>query len=322
MLEFFDCEAAVAYFVCEIKTEYQEAEAVAALLTEGGAAGCATVGPAFIRDAIVGGKAETWDREQLENDDESVTVQGFFADDRDYPEKKQRVIAALAIHNAVFGSQLTPRFYHLKDEVWQDRWKQYYKPFRIGRRFVVKPTWEAYAPGEDDLVIELDPGLAFGTGSHPTTAGALALLETYVQPGHTVIDCGCGSGILAVAAGLLKAKKVYAVDIDHEAILATVKNARINGLLTSIEVFHGDATQKDFHYLAPFQVVVANIVADVILPLLPHIAPWMERNGVLIAGGIISHRQEEVFAKLAEHHFNVDNVFTDGEWVTLAAVKE
>jgi ribosomal protein L11 methylase PrmA len=101
-----------------------------------------------------------------------------------------------------------------------------------------------------------------------------------------------------------------------------VKNARINGLLTAIEVFHADATKKDFHYLAPFQVAVANIVADVIIPLLPHIAPWTEKNGVLIAGGIISHRKEEVYAKLAENNFAVDKVLTDGEWVTLAAIKE
>lgn len=312
----------MAYFVCEIKTEYQEAEAVSALLTKSGAAGCAMEGAAFIHDAIAAGKAEIWDPQQWENEDQSVTVQGFFADDQDYPEKKRQLIAALAIHDAVFGGHLTPDFFYLKDETWQDGWKQYYKPFRVGQRFVVKPTWEAYAPAADDLVIELDPGLAFGTGSHPTTAGALSLLETYVRPGDNVIDCGCGSGILAVAAGLLKATKVYAVDIDHEAILATVKNARINGLLTAIEVFHGDATQKDFHYLAPFQVVVANIVADVILPLLPHIAPWTEKDGVLIAGGIISHRKKEVFKKLAENHFAVDNVLTDGEWVTLAAIKE
>ncbi|HMM05388.1 MAG TPA: 50S ribosomal protein L11 methyltransferase [Clostridiales bacterium] len=312
----------MAYFVCEVKTEYQEAEAVVALLTESGAAGCATEGAAFIRDAIAGGQAEIWDSQQWENEDQSVTVQGFFADDQEYPEKKQQVIAALAIRNAVLGDHLTPRFFYLKDETWQDGWKQYYKPFKVGQRFVVKPTWEAYAPAGNDLVLELDPGLAFGTGSHPTTAGALSLLERYVCPGDKVIDCGCGSGILAVAAGLLKAKKVYAVDIDHEAILATVKNARINGLLTAIEVFHGDATKKDFHYLAPFQVVVANIVADVILPLLPHIAPWTEKNGVLIAGGIISHRKEEVYTKLAEGGFAVDKVLTDGEWVTLAAVKE
>ena len=312
----------MAYFVCEIKTQYKEADAVIALLTENGADGCATEGAPLIRDSIRAGNAEIWDPLQLENEDKSVTIQGFFADDVEFPAKKQHVIAALAIHNVVSADDLTPRFYHLKDETWQDGWKQYYKPFHVGKRFVVKPTWEMYAPVDDDLVIELDPGLAFGTGSHPTTAGALTLLETYVKQGCKVIDCGCGSGILAVAAGLLGAKKVFAVDIDHEAVLATVKNARINGLLTTLEVFHGDVTKKDFHYLAPFQVLVANIVADVILPLLPHITPWLETDGVLIAGGIISHRKEEVYERLAEHGFSVDQIICDGEWVTLAAIKE
>lgn len=312
----------MAYFVCKIKTEYQTADTVISLLTENGALGCAAEGAPLIRDSIVAGNAEIWDRGQLENNDPYVTVTGFFAADDGFPEKKDRLIAAVAVYNAVFGGDLEPNFSRLEDETWQDGWKQYYKPFRVGKRLVVKPSWETYAPQKDDLVIELDPGLAFGTGSHPTTNGALRLLEKYVRPGGKVIDCGCGSGILSVAAGLLGAKRVFAVDIDHEAILATVKNARVNHLFTTIDVFYADITKKDFHYMAPFQIAVANIVADVIIPMLPHIGPLTEENGILIAGGIISHRKEEVYKALTENSFAVSEVLTDGDWVTLAAIKE
>lgn len=312
----------MAYFVCKIKTEYQTADTVISLLTENGALGCAAEGAPLIRDSIAAGNAEIWDRSQLENDDPYVTVTGFFAADDGFPEKKDRLIAAVAVYNAVFGGDLKPSFSRLEDETWQDGWKQYYKPFRVGERLVVKPSWETYAPQKDDLVIELDPGLAFGTGSHPTTNGALRLLEKYVRPGGKVIDCGCGSGILSVAAGLLGAKKVFAVDIDHEAILATVKNTRVNHLFTTIDVFYADITKKDFHYMAPFQVAAANIVADVIIPMLPHIGPLMEESGILIAGGIISHRKEEVYEALTKNSFAVLEALTDGDWLTLAAIKE
>lgn len=312
----------MAYYVCEIKTEYEMSDTVISLLMESGAAGCAVEGAPLIRDSIAAGNAEIWDRGQLEDNDQNVIVKGFFADDDAYPKNKDKLISAAAVYNAVFSGDLEPVFSHLEDETWQDAWKQYYKPFRVGERLVVKPTWESYNPKKDDLVIELDPGLAFGTGSHPTTNGALRLLEKHVRPGSKVIDCGCGSGILAVAAGLLGAKKVFAVDIDHEAILATVKNARINRLLTMIEVFHADVTKKYFHYLAPFGVVVANIVADVIIPMLPHISPLTEENGVLIAGGIISHRKEEVYEALTQNGFVVNEVLTDGDWITVAAIKE
>lgn len=312
----------MAYYICEIKTEYELADSVVALLTNSGAVGCAIEGSPLIRASIAAGNAEIWDQEQVENDDQSVTIQGFFSADESFAANKAQTKTACAIFNAAFTADITPRFSYLEDETWQDGWKQYYKPFRVGEHLVIKPSWEDYAPKENDRVIELDPGLAFGTGSHPTTSGALRLLEKYVSPGMKVIDCGCGSGILAVAAGLLGAEKVYAVDIDHEAILATVKNARINHLLTKIEVCYADVTKKRFNHLAPFQIIVANIVADVIVPMLPYVSPLAERAGVLIAGGIIAHRKEEVYAALKANGFAIHDILTDGDWLTLAAVKE
>lgn len=311
----------MAYFICEIKTDCEHEGEIIDLLTRAGASGVAAEGASLIRETIREGHAEIWDKEQLENDDQTMIVKGFFPVDEQTEERKEQLIAATALYELIRGISVTPVFRILEDEEWQDNWKQYYKPFRVGKRLVIKPTWEPYEREEGDIVIELDPGLAFGTGSHPTTNGALRLLENTVKEGMNVLDCGCGSGILAVAAAFLGAKKVYAVDIDHEAILSAVSNIRMNGLMDKIEVFCADVTKRSFRHLAPFDIVVANIVAEVIIPMLPYVAPLMDPGAVLIVGGIISHRKDDVFAALGEHGYAVKEVLTEGDWITLAAEK-
>lgn len=309
----------MAYFICEVHTDCAHEAEIVALLNDCGVAGVAVEGAAFVREAIAEGLAEIWDEQQIQYDDDSLVVKGFYPEDQDITAEKEKLTAALAIYEMLNGVSLQYSFYSLADEEWQDAWKQYYKPFRVGNRLIIKPTWEDYVPEKEDIIIELDPGLAFGTGSHPTTNGALRLLERYVKAGDQVLDCGCGSGILAVAAAKLGAEKVYAVDIDHDAVLSAVRNIRINGLFTKIEVFCDDVTKRSFQRLAPFQIVVANIVADVILPMLHSATALTEKGNLLIAGGIIAHRKEEVFAALAEHGFSVKDVLCEGDWVTLAA---
>lgn len=309
----------MAYFICEVKTDCEREAEVTALLENAGASGVSAEGAPLVKASIEEGNAEIWDESQISDADSSLVIKGFFPADEDTDALKEQLTAVFVLSEALTGLVADYDFYVLEDEAWQDNWKQYYKPFRVGERLVIKPTWEDYFPEEGDLVIELDPGLAFGTGSHPTTNGALRLLEKHIRPGMRVIDCGSGSGILAVAAGLLGAEKVYAVDIDHDAVLASVHNIRLNGLFETIEVFCDDVTKKDFSRLAPFDIVVANIVADVIIPMLPSAAKLTETGGVLIAGGIISHRKEEVFAALKENGFAIKEILTEGEWVTLSA---
>ncbi|MBQ4093252.1 MAG: 50S ribosomal protein L11 methyltransferase, partial [Firmicutes bacterium] len=253
----------MAYFICEVKTECDCEKEVTTLLENTGASGVSVEGATLIKESIEKGNAEIWDESQVSDVDRTLCIKGFFPADEHMDEVREQLTAVFTLSEVITGLKAEYEFYVLEDEVWQDGWKQYYKPFRVGERLVIKPTWEDYTPEERDLVIELDPGLAFGTGNHPTTNGALRLLEKHVQPGMKVIDCGCGSGILAVAAGLLGASKVFAVDIDHDAILSSVRNIRLNHLMEVVEVSCNDVTKKDFSYMAPFQVVVANIVADV-----------------------------------------------------------
>lgn len=309
----------MAYFICEVKTDCEREAEVTALLENAGASGVSAEGAPLVKASIEEGNAEIWDENQVSGEDHFLVIKGFFPADEHNETLKEQLTAVFVLSEALTGLSVAYDFYVLEDETWQDGWKQYYKPFRVGERLVIKPTWEEYLPEKDDVVIELDPGLAFGTGSHPTTNGALRLLEKHIKPGMKVIDCGSGSGILAVAAGLLGAERVYAVDIDHDAVLASVHNIRLNGLFGTIEVFCDDVTKKDFSRLAPFDIVVANIVADVIIPMLPSAAKLTEKGGVLIAGGIIAHRRDEVFAALRENGFVIKEILTEGEWVTLSA---
>ncbi len=227
----------MAYFICEVHTDCAHEAEIVALLNDCGVAGVAVEGAAFVREAIAEGLAEIWDEQQIQNDDDSLVVKGFYPEDQDITAEKEKLTAALAIYEMLNGVSLQYSFYSLADEEWQDAWKQYYKPFRVGNRLIIKPTWEDYVPEKEDIIIELDPGLAFGTGSHPTTNGALRLFKRYVKAGDQVLDCGCGSGILAVAAESYGAEKVYAVDIDHDAVLSASEILRINSLLRRSKYF-------------------------------------------------------------------------------------
>ena len=230
----------MAYYIAEIKSHKDLEDAISSLLLDQGAEGVSSEGAHLIKKSIEAGLAEIWDDEDLEDCGE-VIVKGYFSEDGAWEDKKSHVAAAVAVLRSVFPEYpIEDTYWLLDDESWQDSWKQYYKPFRIGNHLVIKPQWEPYEEKDGDIVLELDPGLAFGTGSHPTTGGALKLLEQETAQGMKVMDFGCGTGILAVAAGLLGANEVYAVDVDREAIQATVKNIRINGLMTTVEVLEKD----------------------------------------------------------------------------------
>jgi ribosomal protein L11 methyltransferase len=147
---------------------------------------------------------------------------------------------------------------------WANAWKKYYKPTHIGKSLVVKPTWESYEPKENEILIELDPGMAFGTGTHETTALCLELLEKYIKDGYTVIDMGCGSGILSIAAGKLGAATIIAIDKDEVAVRVTRENAQRNNLSSKIQVIKADKL-SDVNIKA--DIIVSNIISEVIIDL-------------------------------------------------------
>lgn len=204
----------------------------------------------------------------------------------------------------------------VNEEDWANEWKKYYKPTKIGEKLVVKPTWEDYEVQDGDLVIELDPGMAFGTGTHETTTMCMRELEKYVTDESKVFDIGCGSGILAIAAAKLGAKDVIAVDLDEVAVKVAAENVEHNHVEDSVKVLHGNLIDVVDDKA---DVVVANIIADIIKILAKDVHSCMKEDAVFISSGIIHAKVDEVKASLIENGFEIIEVKTLGEWNAIVA---
>ncbi|MGL4308432.1 50S ribosomal protein L11 methyltransferase [Cetobacterium sp. SF1] len=232
-----------------------------------------------------------------------------------YSERRNKIISDK--FQEVFGDRddviYTIDFYEYEEEDYQNNWKKYLYPEKVSDRFVVKPTWREYEVQEDELVIELDPGRAFGTGSHPTTSLCLKIMEENIKPEDSVIDVGTGSGILMVAAERLGAKEVYGTDIDELAVESAKENLLLNKISEEkAEVYLGDliSVVKD----KKFDVVVANILADVLLLLLKDISRVVKKGGLIIFSGIIEDKLPLLEKEVREIGFEILEIKADKEW--------
>ena len=219
------------------------------------------------------------------------------------------------------------------DEDWANAWKQYFKPIRVSDRLTIKPTWEDYTATEGEQIIELDPGMAFGTGTHPTTALCLRTLESVIRGGEEVIDVGTGSGILAIGAMRLGAKKVLAVDLDPIAVTAAGENSRLNGLEEDIQVRLSDllgvlqasssesSTSQAINVSVPVDVVVANILAEIILLFVDDVYAAVKPGGIYIASGIYKNKEEDVASGLEASGFVIIDRQRDQDWIAFVAKK-
>ena len=201
------------------------------------------------------------------------------------------------------------------EEDWANTWKQYYKPSKVGEKIVVKPIWEEYEQKEGELVVNLDPGMAFGTGTHETTRMCIQALEKYVKEENTVFDVGCGSGILAIAAAKLGAKLAVGVDLDPVAVESSIENVGYNNL-NNIEILHGNLVEV---IDGKADIVVANILAEIICILTDDVKRVMKDGGVFITSGIIHDRVDMVCEKLEATGFEVIEKNRDGEWNCIVA---
>jgi len=205
-------------------------------------------------------------------------------------------------------------------EDWQNNWKQYYHPMPIGKKLLIRPLWENEFDAQGRKVLNIEPGLAFGTGSHPTTKLCLETLEDYIKDDSTVLDIGCGSGILSIASVLLGAKSALGVDIDSLAVKTAVKNAEENNYDESrIKFIKGDLSDK---VSGKFSVVVANIVADIIIRFNSLVGDFIEDGGIYITGGIIENREEDVLSSFAENGFEVLERREESGWLVFALTKK
>lgn len=215
-----------------------------------------------------------------------------------------------------------------EDKDWINNWKEFFHPFRLEENIVIQPTWTENADAkEDDIVIYIDPGTAFGTGSHETTKLCIANLKKYIsKDGNTeVLDAGCGSGILSIIAMKLGAKRVYGIDIDELAVKASIENLELNHISnTCYSIVKGDVIgdkefAKNVANIGQYEIVVANILADVIIPLSAVIRPFMKKNGVFITSGIINTKEQAVKDALIENGFEIIDTTYMGEWVSIVA---
>lgn len=206
----------------------------------------------------------------------------------------------------------------VNEEDWANNWKKYYKPTRVGARVVIKPLWEEYDLKSHELLVELDPGMAFGTGTHETTRMCIQALERYVDENSIVFDIGTGSGILAIAAAKLGAKEVIGGDLDPVAVSAAIENVKQNNLSDNIKILKGDLMEV---VEGKASVVVANIIADVIIFLTPQLRDYINENGVFISSGIIKDKKDEVIKTLIENGFEPIEVNNQGEWICIVAKK-
>ncbi|WP_299995094.1 50S ribosomal protein L11 methyltransferase [uncultured Clostridium sp.] len=201
------------------------------------------------------------------------------------------------------------------EEDWANTWKQYYKPSKVGEKIVVKPIWEEYEAKENELVVDLDPGMAFGTGTHETTRMCIQALERYVKEESTVFDVGCGSGILAIAAAKLGAKLAVGVDLDPVAVESSIENVGYNNL-SNIEILHGNLVEV---IDGKADIVVANILAEIICILTDDVKRVLKDGGIFITSGIIHDRVDMVCEKLEATGFEVIEKNRDGEWNCIVA---
>ena len=262
----------------------------------------------------------TWDFADinvLEHKGKFAVVKGYFSEEDNideiiaYINEKIEEIKALGID----VGEGKVEFEKMYEEDWANNWKKYYKPSKVGEKIVVKPIWEEYEAKDEELVVELDPGIAFGTGEHETTRMCIQALEKYVQKDSTVFDVGCGSGILAIAAAKLGAKLAVGVDLDPVAVESAKENVGFNNI-DNIEILHGNLIEV---IDGKADIVVANIIAEIICILTEDVSRVIKPNGYFITSGIIHDRVEMVTNKLEECGFEVVKVNKDGEWNCIIA---
>ena len=243
-------------------------------------------------------------------------VIGYFPKDR-RAEKKCKILAdKIGQLKNTLGFTYRISYKELDEEDWAEAWKAYFWPQRVGTKIVVKPTWREYSALPDDIVVELDPGMAFGTGTHPTTALCIEMIETHLSAGDTFLDVGTGSGILMIAAAKLGAEKVYGVDKDVIAVDIAIKNLMLNEIdPEKFSVSTGNLVQGLEN---TYDFIAANILTYIILNLLDEIKYVLKPRGIFVCSGILDENRDLVTDKMKEIGFEIFEVASKEQWVAIA----
>jgi len=303
------------------RTTNEGVEVISELFHQAGISGLIIDNPKDIEQFKV--QPEDWDYidDSLMRDmKDEVLVTGYLPDESESYDKVQFIRNSMArLLSEELGIDLgkgTIELTTVKEEDWANNWKKYYKPVKVGNKIVIKPSWESYIPQEDEVVLELDPGMAFGTGTHETTSMCIELLEDKISPDVRLLDVGCGTGILSIAALLLGARSVTAIDIDSNAVRVAKENAKMNKVLDRIDIRQGNLLEE---LEGKYNIIVANIIADAIIEISRNINRHLEHGGIFISSGIILDRAKDVENALKKQGHAIIEKKTKGEWVAIVS---
>jgi len=299
-----------------ISTNTEGADIVSEALMRQGAVGTQIIDRADVPDPDKpNGYWELIDRKMIDEMPEDVQVKAWFKSVEDL-HGIDACLKQLPVITGMDLGSLTLSSSGVHEQDWAECWKKYYKPFRAGRHLVIKPSWEDWDEQEGDLIIELDPGMAFGTGTHETTAMCVEMIEKHYA-GGSVLDVGTGSGILAIAAARLGAKDILGVDIDEMAVRVAKENVEKNGLSDVIDIRVGDLVAGLDDVKCDF--AVANILADVIFLLAGPLTAHLKPGALFVCSGILNEREAEVREVLEKNGYELFDRMQKGDWVALAA---
>jgi len=306
----------------QIKTTTEAEEIVANIMYDLGVTGLAIENP---NDILAFQQSEeNWDYidpELIKQDYEGVIIKAYFPEDENLSDKIKLVrdyIETIPINET--GKPLgTVTISEVYEKDWAEAWKKYYKPIKLGEKIVIKPTWEVYEAKEGEIVVELDPSMAFGTGTHETTMLCIEALEKYIDENRFVYDVGCGSGILSIVSAKLGAKRVVGVDLDPLCVRVSNENVALNGVKDRVEIIQGNLLDR-FNEKA--DIIVCNIIAEVIIDMTRYIKDYLKDNGIFIASGIITEKKDKVKETLAINGFKVLEERIINDWVLLVSKME
>lgn len=295
-----------------VVTEKEAVEAVADLFFCLGSGGVIIEDPEELQRVANSGE---WDAFELPEESLQMTrpqVKGYLPCNEELPQKIEELTNELTEIMFRIGQEPCEILSKtVQEEDWANSWKAYFKPLKLGDRLVVRPSWEEYQAKEGELIIALDPGMAFGTGSHATTSMCCGFLEKYLRKGQKVLDVGTGSGILAMASALLGASEVLALDYDPVAVKVATENVQINNLEDKITVRKNDLLQG---VTEKADLIVANIIADIIIRLFPQVGDNLLAGGFFVTSGVIEERRQDVMQAAASGFELVEEKCQNG-WV-------
>lgn len=257
-----------------------------------------------------------YDEALLEEHDACITIYTEYGGEAEETIERVRGAVRTAETMARPGNTINLGVRLADDSEWKDEWKKYFKPVHITENIVIRPSWENYEATPGEKVIEIDPGMAFGTGTHATTRMCIELIEKYLSPEQSFMDVGCGSGILSIAAGLCGCREIFGFDIDPDAVRVAQENVEKNGMSEFIRISQGDVTEG---VPQKADVIAANLMAEIIMAIGGSIPACLNRDGVFISSGIITEKRDQVTASLKKAGFVILEIREAEDWCAIAA---